>query len=88
MNLPEGAGIGELEATGKQLGIGPHTTDRESNPAHFFVKSLAFQNPASARQCPPGGHPLPPKTALKTPLCPFSIQGRGKTDAENPQVNR
>src|SRR6185437_14497202 len=62
---------------------------RESNSAHFFVNSDAAPgNPRSApvrhAEVLPGGSRLP----AKMPLCPFSAQGHGKTDAENPQVNR
>jgi hypothetical protein len=28
------------------------------------------------------------KMPLKAPPCPLSVQGGGKTDAENPQLNR
>src|ERR1700682_5375922 len=66
-----------------RLGFARHNTHGESNPVHFSVNE-ACQNVWSGCHSPA----TPIEMSLKTPPCPLSVQPDGKTDAQNPQVNR
>jgi hypothetical protein len=66
------------------VGICEQNTHGESNPEHFSVKTAA---PRSLVQ-PRCGLPTVAQVTFKAPPCPLSVQQTGKTDAENPQVNR